>query len=85
MANVQAEQVDYKALAEKLAIELRAMTHLAGVLNGRQHAGSPITAPMWSMLYQITNRAKGVLAEMDPPDDHPGWDRLAAAVEGGAA
>jgi hypothetical protein len=45
---------------ESLLQSLRALAHLAGVLNSRQHAGLPITPAMWSELYQRTNEANMV-------------------------
>jgi len=53
------------ATAPELLAELRAVVHLADVLNSRQHAGLPITKTMWGELYDICNRAKGVIAKTE--------------------
>lgn len=43
----------------------RALTHLAEVINNRQHAGLRITFTMWGELYRVTNEAKAALANID--------------------
>lgn len=48
--------------APDVIAELRAVVHLADVLNSRQHAGLEITPTMWGELYDLCNRAKGVIA-----------------------
>jgi hypothetical protein len=50
------------AAAPQLLIELRALAHLSGILNARQHAGLVIVPVMWSELYDVTNRITGTLA-----------------------
>lgn len=62
-----ADQQSHNAEAELLPAadplaELRAVVHLADVLNSRQHAGLEITPTMWGELHDLCNRAKGVIA-----------------------
>ena len=52
-------------MENQVLVELRALSHLADVLNARQHAGLRITPAMWSELYDVTNRAKAVVAAVD--------------------
>jgi hypothetical protein len=45
--------------------DLRQLTHLAKVLNSRQHAGLEITPAMWGELYQLTNHCEATIQAAD--------------------
>jgi len=53
----------------ELLADLRALTHLAEVLNNRHHAGLKITGAMWGELYQLTNRCKATIQEEEALKD----------------
>jgi len=80
MARVQVQEVDFKALAEKLAGAVRAIRRdCREVLEGRE-------ALTMTLIHAICNgKARAALAEyhaaVTPPEDHPGWNRLETALE----
>jgi len=44
-----------------LLASLKSLTDATKTINDLQHAGIPILPEHWSLLYQITNHAKGVM------------------------
>ena len=78
MAKVQVQEVDFKALAEKLARECEGLLREAG-----QHIGRRNVKKHYHFMVQeeaCRSALREYHAAVLPPDSHPGWDRLAKAV-----
>lgn len=53
------------ASAPDLLRELRALSHMAGVLNNRRNAGLEITPVMWEHLQRVAARADELVAKIE--------------------
>ena len=81
---VEAGPTDYRALAEKLAGAMKGLFEHCAMIHSQW--GENCNRREASMAEAAAHAAlDDYRAAVLPPDSHPGWDRLAKAVEGGAA